>query len=44
MPVRWVPSHLGVEGNAWADRLVEQGRETHPNNMRSLLKRRLMEP
>ena len=42
--IRWVLSHLGVEGNAGADRLAEQGREAHPNKLRSLPKRRLVEP
>uniref|UniRef100_A0A7S4CXH6 ribonuclease H n=1 Tax=Eutreptiella gymnastica TaxID=73025 RepID=A0A7S4CXH6_9EUGL len=39
LQVRWVPSHLGVEGNIGADRLAEQGRRAHPNNSRSLPKR-----
>ena len=42
--IRWVLSHLGVEGNVGADQLVEQGRLAHPNNMQSLPKRTWTEP
>ena len=34
--IRWVPSRLWVEGNAGADRLAEQGRQAHPNNLRAV--------
>ena len=37
--IRWVPSHLGVQGNVGVDQLVEQGRLAHPNNMQQLPKR-----
>ena len=39
MPIRWVPSHLGVEGNAGVDRLAELGLDFHPNTPLPLPKR-----
>ena len=43
LQVRWVPSHLGVEGNEGADQLAEQGRLLHPYNEESPPKRRRLE-
>ena len=43
LQVRWVPSHLGVEGNEQADQLAEQGRLLHPYNEESPPKRRCLE-
>ena len=40
LQLRWVPSHLNVEGNEEADALACQGREQHPNNLLPLSKRR----
>ena len=40
LQVRWVPSHLDVEGNEAADELAGKGRELHPNNPLPLSKRR----
>ena len=40
LQVRWVPSHLNVEGNEAADELAGKGRELHPNNLLPLSKRR----
>ena len=40
LQVRWVPSHLDVEGNEAADELAGKGREMHPNNLLPLSKRR----
>ena len=44
LQIRWVPSHLGVEGDARADQMAEQGRGAHPNNQQSLPKRPRVEP
>ena len=41
--LRWVPSHLDVHGNEHADLLAEHGSGLHPNNLRSLSKRRRVE-
>ena len=38
--LRWVPSHLRVQGNEEADRLAAMGRGLHPNNLTPLSKRR----
>ena len=43
LQVRWVPSHLGVEGNEQADQLAEQGRLLHLYNEESPPKRRCLE-
>ena len=43
LQVRWVPSHLGVEGNEQADQLAGQGRLLHPYNEESPPKRRCLE-
>ena len=40
LQVRWVPSHLDVEGNEAADELAGKGRELHLNNLLPLSKRR----
>ena len=40
LQVRWVPSHLDVEGNEAADELAGKDRELHPNNLLPLSKRR----
>ena len=40
LQVRWVPSHLDVEGNEAADELAGKGRELHLNNLPPLSKRR----
>ena len=40
LQIRWVPSHLKVEGNEGANKLARLGRHKHPNNLLPLSKRR----
>ena len=40
LQLRWVPSHLNVEGNEEAGEVANQGRELHPNSVLPLSKRR----
>ena len=42
--IRWIPSHLGVEGNLGADPLAEQGRQLLPDNTQPMPKRRRTQP
>ena len=35
----WVPSHIGIVGDEGADRLAEQGRQSHPYNLICFAKR-----
>ena len=39
LQVRWVPSHLGAQGNEGANVVAERGRVLHPNNLLPLSKR-----